>query len=1112
MTLLSPLTNRAHRTQRIARIVGALALFVLAACGGAESTSRNRTLNSTLCYDTQDEKDTAIADAEKALSDLEPPVLEDSSPADNNVAGNVAFIGPMMWWRLKPTAEETSTTSTTVASTSTTSTTERPRTIGAPTNLTAVDTGSAVSLSWNAPTTGGYLPERYAILWQGSKGAFSWAYNVTSIEIPYDFVFTAGNSGESFLFGIRSDNDTERLYSDLAWVSLTVAEATTTETTIAAETTTTLASSAEESTETTVPLIGDAVRAALEDELELVKNAPLCSDLETETVSADDESTTGETLDSTESISTAECVARAGYDLNLGLAFVQPCDAATLVRFDFATEGNPPVEVVVSDGSRATASWYTAHSGFSFTVFVGEEVAVTGSVEYPQISETVTVNVPCDVTASLTRHDQDFWRTRAVLCDGARIENGRVYSNSPQDYTYRDNSTDMLYGWELYRWTFDVYIGEQQIMSLDVAANVPISGSGTYESSRFSDVFPDVFSGQYSPPDQESTEELGDAPEGYVTCSAMLTSTSAEFDCVRELYATLFWRTNAAIADPNNGNWLYGDEQSRLEADDVLNAEIYLRSSATSEIVLQRNLTGDETIDFLVPDLDTPLEDPEEFDVDLPYYEGVIVPQVETVNNYSFTIPADYLAPEFRLEFYAPCELQNFSAVLQQNGTTVAQFVDMAPFNVLVDGLCGAWLYVPIEIPEEFSGATFDVLLTADTDVPIVWNGTVELSGLQVSVEGEPDEGIQWEEFRSMQVTAAQAFEFIIPAGGRWVDAQAPTDSGPYCDRADPYLILLNSQGDEIDSDDDGGYYYGLGENSSRLVGFLPEGNYTLIATTYQVNFPQAEDCVGQSEYELRYRIESAASAQPVTVIDEPPTGVEETTTTVPASTTTTTTTTVPASTTTTTTTTTVPASTTNTPATPAVVVIPVDFVIVRPLDEVPEIPQPLTPDYVLPVAALQESTTPEADAAVADESPTTPSIGIPSGVHEIVCDSGCVTEILEASGVDDGTILIQIGDETVSNSSGKRSLTVPISLGARSITVTVTPSDGSAPVTLSRDIVVMSPRTFPTNLSPEFKVAVTKTSRDRGIQFPLIVLAFIAVLAAIGGLTALRRKNSPTA
>jgi len=100
-----------------------------------------------------------------------------------------------------------------------------PLVLNSPSNLVATldELNQSVTLSWSAPATSNVSVERYAISW--STGSNGWGIatgNVgdpsalnTSITIPISVVNTDGLD-KSYLFNVRSDNDTLRVYSDIS--------------------------------------------------------------------------------------------------------------------------------------------------------------------------------------------------------------------------------------------------------------------------------------------------------------------------------------------------------------------------------------------------------------------------------------------------------------------------------------------------------------------------------------------------------------------------------------------------------------------------------------------------------------------------------------------------------------------------------------------------------------------------------------------------------------------------------------------------------------------------------------------------------------------------------
>ena len=163
--------------------------------------------------------------------------------------------------------ETTTTTSTTTTVPETTTTTSTTTTIPAvdicpPENLAISETEDAVLLDWDAPSCGTYQPERYAIGFTtgdvagwgvatgnvGDANALNTYYEFNKEYFALDFFGV--ESGSTWRFRVRSDNDTSRYYSSFTEeVSIVIDyPVATTTTTIAPQTTSTTSSTTSTST------------------------------------------------------------------------------------------------------------------------------------------------------------------------------------------------------------------------------------------------------------------------------------------------------------------------------------------------------------------------------------------------------------------------------------------------------------------------------------------------------------------------------------------------------------------------------------------------------------------------------------------------------------------------------------------------------------------------------------------------------------------------------------------------------------------------------------------------------------------------------------------------
>jgi hypothetical protein len=884
-----------------------------------------------------------------------------------------------------------------------------------------------------------------------------------------------------------------------------------------------------ESSETTIPLIGDVVIQQLQAQLEAATNAPLCSDLEVSSDSADTESVEGvttqdesiETVESSETV--AECDANAGYDLNARTAFVTPCEAATMVRITFDDPNQGTSEAVTSGGSTVNVAIPNGESNFSFVVFVGSQEATSGSVTYPEDPEVITNSVSCPVQASLTGLSGDIdgdgvsesgWAMQVSACDDALV--GLTYYTA-SGFRYGPQFSRSMHYWfpDLQRVVVRVTVGEQLIAELDVPAGQTITAGGSYETTEFAPVV-EQFSGEFVADSEPATATEEESVET-VICSGAYASRQLSFDCAES------FRVFVSVID-DSGNLQYdGTNASIFDVTPESPRVVWAYISTNSGLLLvQTILTGDGyggdsvadsvegsgTFEFEVP-IDDCCEQEEFFigddEAEPDYFEGALLPSVGE-QELTMTLPNPYPFSEFWLELTYECSAQNVSAMVYgPDGEPIAQFVDMEPYNILSDGRCGVFLSAPADNSDTEIFA-FAVLLTADTDAPIDFYGTATLQG--VGVIGDPDFfddeqlDITWDDWVELQVSAPGHFEITIPEGGRWLEAVAPTGQGDdiwnNCDGAcipfvDPELLLYDADGDWIDSGSEDEQY---GNMSKSLRTFLPEGIYILRATTFDIENPDLADPQALNSYTLRFRTERRQV--PTVVIDSsgepqvlnPPTVDSDTDTE-------------------TTTTTTVPTQPEDEPST-EYQLERVGTVVVQ-IDEPKKELQAPPPGFALPVAELIGTRSTESTSTTSEVEPTTlPSVAIPAGITEIICDSECLSALGESAGIDDGVIEIQVGTQVILVDSSMREVIVPITPRTRQIRVTVTPPDGGEPVVLARDVVVLSPSNVPLKPGPTFTsgARVTETSSVVTSDRSTVPFVVAAIIVALGAAIVIRRRG----
>lgn len=89
-----------------------------------------------------------------------------------------------------------------------------PKYLNEPTNLSYIINNDNLILSWDVPEDSGTPLERYAISWSTSPdNGWGIASITNSISIPLDIIRSTDGSNKDYEFAVRSDNDTDGIYS-----------------------------------------------------------------------------------------------------------------------------------------------------------------------------------------------------------------------------------------------------------------------------------------------------------------------------------------------------------------------------------------------------------------------------------------------------------------------------------------------------------------------------------------------------------------------------------------------------------------------------------------------------------------------------------------------------------------------------------------------------------------------------------------------------------------------------------------------------------------------------------------------------------------------------------
>lgn len=575
--------------------------------------------------------------------------------------------------------------------------------------------------------------------------------------------------------------------------------------------------------------------------------------------------------------------------------------------------------------------------------------------------------------------------------------------------------------------TFAVYVKSTVVASGTLTSGNQIEIDGSYPA-----LASDVEAGNMDPAEFDNENEAEGTTECWIKVADDL---SVSISCDIPLWVSYFYHTNAGGNE--NPVWVFGDESTTFGPyDDILN--VYLTISAWNSVLAFNQLVSPGEYLMYLPtnnpngNADTDANADEEDQEDRPLYRGMYTPS----GTNTFTYPISE-GDEFFAEFYSDCETQSLGARLEsQSGTFY--FATMPPY-VLNDGLCGVWLWSDGKAPAD---ETLLISVTADTSHMVQWSSFVDFN----TVDRPKD--ITYDVLPLAGVSAPQSVQITIPEGGRWIYARGNSneDCGETYDGVDPYLLLLDENGDLVSRDDDSGD--GDGNCLASLIErFLEKGTYTLVATTYDL-IPGAVDARdgAPTDYEVEIGIERRASD-------------------------------------------------TSEPAEPVQVVTPPQDAInafVGETDKAPEI--------ALPVETIVTST---------DSGNGQVNVVVANDVTNMMCDKACIDNLLASLGPDVSAVTVGIGDERVEIRPGDTFVRIPLRSRLGAISVSAINASGDLIFESQTPLVRLTPRVVPIQRTFVPYVNPSDQSRSsRSLPAPIVLMILFGLVSV--GFILQRRQGRP--